>query len=121
MPDVCPLPSPFPPPPHSIARSLAHSRQAPLNWRLSAHPLTLCFFLAFRLGAPHLYTAPRFYLANSSSITVNIPFWPVVLVELVPMPPPSSPPLRRLLIEGKLVAAPSSIAALAEAGSISEG
>lgn len=34
--------------------------QGELNWRLSAHPLTLMFFLGFRIGNNILYIEPTF-------------------------------------------------------------
>ncbi|KAI5842057.1 hypothetical protein BZA05DRAFT_380105 [Tricharina praecox] len=37
---------------------------APLNWRLSAHPITLCFFLAFRLASLLTYLFGLWFSSN---------------------------------------------------------
>ena len=90
------------PPSPTTALTLSQDLQpGTLNWRLSAHPITLCTFLAFRL-CPSLPPPPPRPPLTPHSLHPHLPPRHVVLQQLRPhLHHRNPPPLRRLLLHEK--------------------
>lgn len=65
-----------------------HPQQGELNWRLSAHPVTLLVFLGFRIGKCALVVSPsarywRLTAVSWARLPIDVSVWSIVHQKLV--------------------------------------